>query len=275
MTTPDLPAAAAPSALPDPAPAASMAAPLAAAGAPPPAAPLEWHVAEGLTDYPAALEGMRARIAAIRAGEAAERVWLVEHPPTYTAGTSSTPEGLVDPRFPVFQAGRGGQWTYHGPGQRTAYVMLDLNRPHGRVPARDIRAYVHGLEEWVIRALDRFNIRGERREGRVGIWVADGATGREDKIAAIGVRVTRWVTWHGIAINLEPDLSHFAGIIPCGISQHGVTSLWKLGVTATMEELDSALKGAWAEVFESPAPEREPGPGPAEAVAGAALRGAV
>ncbi|MDQ1078266.1 lipoyl(octanoyl) transferase [Pseudoroseomonas cervicalis] len=231
------------------------------AAAPPP----EWRVAEGLTDYPAALAEMRARIEAIRAGQAAERIWLVEHPPTYTAGTSSTPEGLVDPRFPVFQAGRGGQWTYHGPGQRTAYVMLDLNRKHGPVPARDIRAYVHGLEEWVIRALDRFNIRGERREGRVGIWVADG--GREDKIAAIGVRVTRWVTWHGIAINLEPDLSHFAGIIPCGIRQHGVTSLWKLGVTATMEELDSALKGAWGEVFETPAPE--------EAVAEAALRGAV
>ncbi|MXP63608.1 lipoyl(octanoyl) transferase LipB [Roseomonas sp. M0104] len=209
----------------------------------------EWRVAEGLTDYPVALAEMQAHAAAIRAAGAPERVWLVEHPPTYTAGTSSTPEGLVDPRFPVYAAGRGGQWTYHGPGQRTAYVMLDLGRPHGTVPARDIRAYVHGLEEWIIRALDRFNVKGERREGRVGIWVADAATGRENKIAAIGVRVTRWVSWHGIALNVEPDLSHFAGIIPCGIRQHGVTSLWALGITATMEEVDSALKAAWGEVF--------------------------
>ncbi|MCI0753784.1 lipoyl(octanoyl) transferase LipB [Teichococcus vastitatis] len=208
----------------------------------------EWRVAEGLTDYPAALEQMRAHAAAIRAEGAPERIWLVEHPPTYTAGTSSTPEGLVDPRFPVFQAGRGGQWTYHGPGQRTAYVMLDLDRPHGTVPARDIRAFVHGLEEWIIRALDRFNVRGERREGRVGIWVDEGG-GRENKIAAIGVRVTRWVSWHGIALNVEPDLAHFAGIIPCGIRQHGVTSLWALGLTPSMEEVDSALKSAWAEVF--------------------------
>ncbi|MCQ4162460.1 lipoyl(octanoyl) transferase LipB [Roseomonas sp. GC11] len=209
----------------------------------------EWRIAEGLTPYPAALEAMQAQVAAIRAGEAPECIWLVEHPPTYTAGTSATPEELVEARFPTYAAGRGGQWTYHGPGQRTAYVMLDLTRPHGRVRARDVRAYVHGLEEWIIRALDRFNVRGERREGRVGIWVADGATGREDKIAAIGVRVTRWVSWHGIAINLEPDLSHFSGIIPCGIRQHGVTSLWQLGVTATMEELDSALMAAWDEVF--------------------------
>jgi lipoyl(octanoyl) transferase len=208
----------------------------------------EWRVAEGLTDYPAALEQMRAHAAAIRAEGAPERIWLVEHPPTYTAGTSSTPEGLVDPRFPVFQAGRGGQWTYHGPGQRTAYVMLDLDRPHGTVPARDIRAFVHGLEEWIIRALDRFNVRGERREGRVGIWVDEGG-GRENKIAAIGVRVTRWVSWHGIALNVEPDLAHFAGIIPCGIRQHGVTSLWALGLTLSMEEVDSALKSAWTEVF--------------------------
>lgn len=201
-------------------------------------------MAEGLTPYPEALATMEARVAAIRAGTAGEQVWLVEHPPTYTAGTSATPEGLLDPRFPVYRAGRGGQWTYHGPGQRTAYVMLDLTRR-----GRDVRAYVHALEEWVIRALDRFNVKGERREGRVGIWVADPARGTEDKIAAIGVRVTRWVTWHGIALNVDPDLSHFGGIVPCGIRQHGVTSLHRLGIPATMEEADSALMAAWSEVF--------------------------
>ncbi len=204
----------------------------------------EWIVSDGQTPYPEALAAMEARVAAIRAGDAGELVWLVEHPPTYTAGTSATPAGLVDPRFPVFQAGRGGQWTYHGPGQRTAYVMLDLNRR-----GRDVRAYVHALEEWLIRALDRFNVRGERREGRVGIWVADRARGTEDKIAAIGVRVTRWVTWHGAALNVDPDLGHFGGIVPCGVSEHGVTSLHRLGVLATMEEADAALRAAWDEVF--------------------------
>ena len=204
----------------------------------------EWVVSDGLTPYPEALAAMEARAAAIRAGGAGELVWLVEHPPTYTAGTSATPAGLVDPRFPVFQAGRGGQWTYHGPGQRTAYVMLDLNRR-----GRDVRAYVHALEEWLIRALDRFNVRGERREGRVGIWVADRARGTEDKIAAIGVRVTRWVTWHGAALNVDPDLGHFGGIVPCGVSEHGVTSLHRLGVLATMEEADAALRAAWGEAF--------------------------
>ena len=203
-----------------------------------------WEIAEGLTPYEAALARMEERVAAIRAGTAEELVWLVEHPPTYTAGTSATPEGLVDPRFPVFRAGRGGQWTYHGPGQRTGYVMLDLTRR-----GRDVRAYVHTLEEWLIRALWRFNIRGERREGRVGIWVEDRARGTEDKIAAIGVRVTRWVSWHGVAVNVDPDLGHFGGIVPCGISQHGVTSLHRLGVLATMEEVDAALMGAWGEVF--------------------------
>jgi lipoyl(octanoyl) transferase len=209
----------------------------------------EFRVADGLTSYPEALAAMEARVAAIRAGAAGELVWLVEHPPTYTAGTSAAPDDLKDPRFPVFRAGRGGQWTYHGPGQRTAYVMLDLSRPHGAVPARDVRAFVHGLEEWLIRALDRFNVRGERREGRVGIWVADRTRGTEDKIAAIGVRVTRWVSWHGVALNVEPDLSHFGGIVPCGITQHGVTSLHRLGIPATMEEADSALVAAWGEVF--------------------------
>jgi lipoyl(octanoyl) transferase len=210
----------------------------------------DWDVAEGLTPYPEALAIMRAQVAAIRAGTAGERVWLVEHPPLYTAGTSAKRNYLVDPdRFPTFEAGRGGQWTYHGPGQRTAYVMLDLSRPHGSVPARDIRAYVHGLEEWLIRALDRFNVRGERREGRVGIWVVDRASGAENKIAAIGVRVSHWVSWHGVALNVEPDLAHFGGIVPCGIADHGVTSLAALGRVVSMEEADAALRGAWAEVF--------------------------
>jgi len=214
---------------------------------------LTWAVSDGLTPYPEALAAMGARAAAIRAGTAGECVWLVEHPPSYTAGTSARPEELVEHRFPSYAAGRGGQWTYHGPGQRTAYVMLDLTRAHGPVPPRDVRAYVHALEEWMIRALDRFNVKGERREGRVGIWVARSAREggiREDKIGAIGVRVTRWVSWHGIALNLEPDLTHFAGIVPCGIREHGVTSLHDLGVLATMEELDSALISAWAEVFQ-------------------------
>jgi lipoyl(octanoyl) transferase len=211
--------------------------------------PLEWIVAEGRTPYAEALAAMQTRVAAIREGQARERVWLVEHEPTYTAGTSARPEDLRDARFPVFAAGRGGQWTYHGPGQRTGYVMLDLQRAHGSVPARDVRAYVHGLEEWMIRALDRFNIRAERREGRVGLWVANRATGGEDKIAAIGVRVTRWVSWHGVALNVDPDLTHFGGIVPCGISEHGVTSLHAQGVLATMEEADAALAAAWREVF--------------------------
>ena len=213
-----------------------------------PQAEIRWEVSEGLTPYPDALAAMEARVAAIRAGTAPEALWLVEHPPTYTAGTSARPEELIERRFPHFAAGRGGQWTYHGPGQRTAYVMLDLHKPHGTVPARDIRAYVHGLEEWMIRALDRFNVRGERRQGRVGIWVVKPGGG-EFKIGAIGVRVTRWVSWHGIALNVEPDLTHFGGIVPCGIAEHGVTSLHDLGIVATMEEADAALMAAWGEVF--------------------------
>ena len=212
--------------------------------------PPEWRITEGLTPYPAAVALMQDRVAAIRAGTAGELVWLVEHPPLYTAGTSAKPEELTDPgRFPTYAAGRGGQWTYHGPGQRTVYVMLDLTRPHGAVPAQDIRCYVNGLEEWLIRTLDRFNIQGERRPGRVGIWVADKAAGTEAKIAAVGVRVTRWVSWHGIALNVDPDLSHFGGIVPCGIRQHGVTSLAALGITATMHEADNFLRQAWNEVF--------------------------
>ncbi len=211
---------------------------------------LEWRTGNGLTEYPAALAAMQVRVAAIRAGAAGEQVWLVEHPPLYTAGTSSKPEELTDPkRFPTFQAGRGGQWTYHGPGQRTAYVMLDLTRPHGHVPAQDVRRYVNGLEEWLIRTLDRFNVKGERRDGRVGIWVADPATGVEAKIGAIGVRITRWVSWHGIALNVKPNLAHFGGIVPCGLPQYGVTSLNALGIPATMQDTDAALRLAWEEVF--------------------------
>jgi lipoyl(octanoyl) transferase len=210
----------------------------------------EWRVATGLTPYTDAVAGMQDRVAAIRAGTAAELVWLVEHPPLYTAGTSARPEQLTDPdRFPAFTTGRGGQWTYHGPGQRVAYVMLDLARPHGAVPARDVRCFVHGLEEWLIRALARFGVRGERREGRVGIWVADAVSGTEAKIAAIGVRVSRWVSWHGVALNVAPDLGHYAGIVPCGITEHGVTSLHALGIKATMAEADTALCSAWREVF--------------------------
>jgi len=209
-----------------------------------------WRVSEGLTDYQTAIDAMQDRVAAIRAATAGEQVWLVEHPPLYTAGTSARAEDLAEPnRFPVFATGRGGQWTYHGPGQRTGYVMLDLTREHGTVAARDVRAYVHGLEEWLIRTLDRFNVRSGRREGRVGIWVADPRTGGEAKIAAIGVRITRWVSWHGVALNVDPDLSHYSGIVPCGIRQHGVTSLHGLGILATMAEADAALRSAWEEVF--------------------------
>jgi lipoyl(octanoyl) transferase len=214
----------------------------------------EWRIGEGLTEYPAALAEMQARVAAIRTGTAPELVWLVEHPPLYTAGTSAKPAELTDPgRFPTFNAGRGGQWTYHGPGQRTAYVMLDLTRRHGRVPAQDIRGFVNGLEEWLIRTLDRFNVTGERRDGRVGIWVNDPATGAESKIGAIGVRVSRWVSWHGVALNVEPNLAHFGGIVPCGLPQYGVTSLAALGIPASMHDADVALRAAWEEVFEATA----------------------
>lgn len=208
-----------------------------------------WRILPGLSPYQPTVAAMQAHAAAIRDGAAGEAVWLVEHEPTYTAGTSAREEDLLDRRFPAVHTGRGGQWTYHGPGQRTGYVMLDLTRPHGAVRPRDVRDFVHGLEEWLIRALDRFNIRGERREGRVGIWVADRARGTEDKIGALGVRVTRWVSWHGVALNVDPDLSHFGGIVPCGVQEHGVTSLHRLGVPATMEEADSALMAAWGEVF--------------------------
>ena len=207
-----------------------------------------WRVSDETVDYPAALAAMQDQAAAIRAGSAEETVWLLQHPPLYTAGTSAQACDLINPLgFPTYAAGRGGQWTYHGPGQRTAYVMLDLTRQHGEVAPRDVRAFVWGLEEWLIRSLDRFNVRGERRPGRVGIWVA-GPMG-EAKIAAIGVRVTRWVSWHGVALNVSPDLNHFDGIVPCGIRDHGVTSLEALGLTATLEEADLALQAAWPGVF--------------------------
>lgn len=208
--------------------------------------PPEWRVTDGLTPYPDAVAYMQERVGAIRAGTAPELVWLVEHPPLYTAGTSARPDQLTDPnRFPTHETGRGGQWTYHGPGQRVAYVMLDLTRPHGTVPARDVRCFVHGLEEWLIRALARFNVRGERRDGRIGIWLGN----PEAKIGAIGVRVSRWVSWHGVALNVETDLEHYGGIVPCGISEYGVTSLHALGIPATMADADVALRAAWDEVF--------------------------
>jgi len=212
--------------------------------------PVDWRIGEGLTAYPDALATMQTRVAAIHAGTASEQVWLVEHPPLYTAGTSARAEELTDPtRFPAFAAGRGGQWTYHGPGQRVGYVMLDLSRPHGGVPARDVRCFVHGLEEWLIRTLARFDVRGERRDGRVGIWVADTVTRREAKIGAIGVRVSRWVSWHGVALNVAPELSHFGGIVPCGIREHGVTSLAALGRDVSMAEVDAVLGEVWDDVF--------------------------
>ncbi len=210
--------------------------------------PATWQIEPGLTQYNSAISFMKTRVAAIRDGAAGELLWLVEHPPLYTAGTSAADSDLQDAsRFPTYQAGRGGQWTYHGPGQRVVYAMLDLAEPHGSVPARDVRAYVAGLESWMIATLKDFGIKGETREGRVGIWVVNG--GQEQKIGAIGVRVSRWVTWHGMALNVHPDLSHFTGIIPCGIREHGVTSLAALGVTTTMAAVDAALEKNFMKVF--------------------------
>ncbi len=204
---------------------------------------VEWRTAPGLTAYEDAVRQMEDRVAAIRAGTADELVWLVEHPPLYTAGTSAQPDDLLDAaRLPVHRSGRGGQYTYHGPGQRVAYAMLDLE-----MRGRDVRAFVTNLEEWLIRALARLGVAGERRAGRVGIWVA--RPGREDKIAAIGVRVRRWVSYHGVSLNVNPELGHYAGIVPCGISQHGVTSLADLGIAATMADSDAALRAAFDEVF--------------------------
>lgn len=214
--------------------------------------PVEWLVAEGLTTYPEAEAFMEARVAAIRDGSAHELVWLVEHPPLYTAGTSAQPQDLLSPdRFPVYKTGRGGEYTYHGPGQRVAYVMLDLKRRR-----EDIRAFVAALEAWIISTLDAFNIKGERREDRVGVWVmrpekprlADGSM-TEDKIAAIGIRLRRWVSFHGISINVEPELENFSGIVPCGIAEYGVTSLVDLGLPVSMDDLDMALKQSFNDIF--------------------------
>lgn len=209
--------------------------------------PVDWQVSDEPVAYVEAHDAMERRAALIAAGDAPECVWLLEHPPLYTAGTSADDADLVDSdRFPVHRTGRGGQFTYHGPGQRIAYAMLDLKR---RRP--DVRRYVCALEDWIIATLDQFNIRGERREGRVGVWVARPEKGadREDKIAAIGVRVRRWVTFHGISLNVDPDLSHYNGIVPCGIAEHGVTSLVDLGRTATMSDVDIALRSCFEEIF--------------------------
>ena len=207
----------------------------------------EWKISEGLVPYPEAVAAMEARAEAIAAGAAGEQIWLLEHPPIYTAGTSASDADLLDPRFPVFRTGRGGQFTYHGPGQRVGYVMLDLKRRSRKGSGPDVRAYVHDLEQWLIETLALFNVKGERREGRVGIWVRRGA--REDKIAALGVRIRRWVTFHGVALNVEPDLTHFSGIVPCGVSGHGVTSLADLGILVSMADVDIALKQAFQKVF--------------------------
>ena len=233
--------------------------------------PVDWHVTEGLVPYDEAVSAMEARVARIIAGEARELVWLVEHQPLYTAGTSAQDGDLRDARFPVHRTGRGGQYTYHGPGQRVAYVMLDLGR---RRP--DVRAFVAALESWLIGTLARFNLRGERREDRVGVWVSrpdkppglDGSPA-EDKVAAIGIRLKRWVSFHGVSVNVEPALDHFGGIVPCGIagSHYGVTSLVDLGLPITMAEFDAVLRSEFARVFGPTAVAAELADGPAVAAA--------
>ncbi|MBA5727164.1 lipoate-protein ligase B [Bombella sp. TMW2.1889] len=200
--------------------------------------------------YPDALDFMRQQVDAIHQQKAPQRIWLTEHPPLYTAGTSARPEDLINPHgYPTFEAGRGGQWTYHGPGQRIAYVMLDLTRPHGPLPARDVRAFVQMLERWLIMSLQEMNIDAFTREGRIGVWCFDGQSGLEAKIAALGIRVTRWVSWHGISLNVSPDLSDFEGIIPCGIRDYGVTSLQRFNPSLGMQEADAALLGSWTSLF--------------------------
>jgi len=208
---------------------------------------VDWAVSTAPVPYPDAVAAMEARAAAIAEGTAGELVWLLEHPPLYTAGVSARPADLVAPdRFPVFESGRGGQFTYHGPGQRVAYVMLDLTKR-----GRDVRAFVAALEAWVIAALAAFNVEGQIRDGRVGVWVERKGPGwsREDKIAAIGVKLRKWVSFHGVSLNVEPELEHFSGIVPCGVTEHGVTSLVDLGLPVTMDEADAALKGAFERVF--------------------------
>lgn len=205
---------------------------------------MEWIVEHNPVPYEAAVEAMEAHVAAIHASVAGERIWLLEHPSLYTAGTSAKPEDLLSPdRFPVYDTGRGGEYTYHGPGQRVAYVMLDLTKR-----GRDVKHFVSSLEQWIIDTLATFGIASGRREGRVGIWVDRGG-GRDDKIAAVGIRIRKWVSFHGIAINLEPDLEHFSGIVPCGISEHGVTSFADMGVRITAADLDMALKASFERNF--------------------------
>ena len=202
----------------------------------------EWRISDLPVAYPEAVEEMELRAAAIADRQANELVWLLEHPPIYTAGTSAKDRDLIDARFPVYRTGRGGQFTYHGPGQRVGYVMLNIKT---RKP--DVRAYVRDLEQWLIETLALFGVKGERRDGRVGIWVTRGS--REDKIAALGVRIKRWVSLHGVALNVDPDLSHFGGIVPCGVTQHGVTSLADLGILVTMADVDVALKQSFTKIF--------------------------
>ena len=207
---------------------------------------IDWQISDAPVPYPDAVAAMEARAGAIADGQANELVWLLEHPPLYTAGTSAKADDLLTPnRFPVFPTGRGGQFTYHGPGQRVGYVMMDLRQRNN-----DVRRFVRDLEEWLIRTLARFNVRGHRREGRIGIWVVRHG-GREDKIAALGIRVRRGVTYHGVSFNVDPELEHFSGIVPCGIAEHGVTSLADLGLSATMADVDLALKAAFEEVFQT------------------------
>lgn len=204
---------------------------------------IEWRIAKSLVRYEEAIEAMETRVRTVRDGSAPELVWLLEHPALYTAGTSAKDGDLVEAILPVHHTGRGGQWTYHGPGQRVGYVMLDLNRRGG-----DLRAFVRNLEEWLIRTLAVFGVQGERRPGRVGIWVQEGS-GRESKIAAIGVRIRQGVTYHGVSLNVAPDLAHYRGIVPCGVSEHGVTSLAALGQGVKMAEVDAALRARFSEIF--------------------------
>tara|TARA_R100000789_G_scaffold85256_2_gene81077 strand:+ start:304 stop:987 length:684 start_codon:yes stop_codon:yes gene_type:complete len=214
---------------------------------------VEWHISTDLVPYPEAVAAMEERVARIAEGSAAEAIWLLEHPPLYTAGTSAKPADLTDPdRFPVYEAKRGGQYTYHGPGQRVVYIMLDVGKR-----GRDVRCFVRQLEKWVIATLAEFNVTGEIRAGRVGVWVTRPdkpltATGQqaEDKVAAIGIRLRKWISFHGISINVEPDLEHFSGIVPCGISEHGVTSLVDLGLPVSMDDLDVALRRCFSKAFD-------------------------